>query len=180
MILLAALVGYATYLPATQAQLAPGMRAGSVSAALMTGIAHGCVPHAAGMEQDVSGLEAKAHAPDRLLQPADGVTPSNWGKASYAKVPTKLGEVWVARFENGNCLVRGWGDQLSALRAAVKGQFEHDGSPWEDTGMGRYTLTIDTGPRKDMVIEARATGETVDRPEIQADEVIFFTLKPAG
>jgi hypothetical protein len=179
-ILLAALA-YATYLPATEAVALPaGMKADSVGAAIMTGIAKGCVPHVAGMPLKAGdGLEVRKSAPDRVLMPSDGKRPSEWGKPSYAHVPTRIGEVWVARFADGKCLVRGWGDALSAMRAAVHDQFEHDGSPWDASG-SHYRLTLDEGPHKGQVIEAQANGETVDRPEIQADETIIFTLQPAG
>jgi hypothetical protein len=181
-VILALALGYATYLPATEAAKLPaGMKAGSVGGALMTAIAKGCVPHVAGLaEKGGTGLVATSRTPSRAAGPSDGVSTAGWGKPAYARVPTRIGEVWVAAYANGNCLVHGWGDALPAMRAAVHGQFEHDGSPWETTGLGHYRLILDAGPRKGMGVEARAAGEIVDRPEIQAEEIITFQVKPAG
>ncbi len=181
MILLAALV-YATFLPATEAAALPaGMKGNSASAGLMIAIAKGCVPHVAGVPmKGADGLEARKGGPDRVLQPADGKRPWEWGKPALYHVPSRFGEVWVARFPNGRCLVHAWGEALSVMNAAVRQQFTHSGSPWDAEGGGHYSLTLDEGPYKGKSIEASVDGEVVDRADIQADETIFFTLRPNG
>lgn len=181
MILLTALA-YATFLPATEtAALPAGMKADSAGAALMTGLAKGCVPHVAGVPaKGADGLEARGSAPDRILLAADGKRPWEWGKPAYYHVPSRFGEVWVARFPNGRCLVHAWGEALSVMNAAVRQQFTHNGSPWDVEGGGHYSLTLDEGPYKGQSIEASVDGEVVDRADIQADETIIFTLRPNG